>query len=93
MAFAGYVDSIAGRAGLSNPDFPDLPSVFLDSASCEARPVPVEVPQPADQNAFHFPFVVLLHRCGGACNDRPFETKCQAQGTGTFLLMLQSNLR
>lgn len=57
-----------------------LPFVILDSAECKARPVAIEVPQPARQDALYFPFFVTLHRCGGACNSRPFETKCEVQG-------------
>lgn len=63
-----------------NSDFPDLPYVILDSALCAPRPVVVEVPQPVDSSSFYFPFSVTLHRCGGACNERPFETSCQPEG-------------
>ena len=68
-------------AGNHRASFPDLPHVILDSAECKARPVAVEVPQPKNRDAFYYPFFVTLHRCGGACSSRPFETKCQAQGT------------
>ena len=40
----------------------------------------VEVAQPAEPNALNFPLFVTLHRCGGACNERPFDTKCQVKG-------------
>lgn len=63
-----------------NSEFPDLPYVILDSAPCAPRPVVVEVPQPVDSSSFYFPFFVTLYRCGGACNERPFETSCQPEG-------------
>lgn len=63
-----------------NLEFPDLPYVILDSAPCAPRPAVVELPQPEGSSSFYFPFFVTLHRCGGACNDRPFETSCQPEG-------------
>lgn len=62
-----------------NLQFPDLPYVILDSAPCAPRPAVVEVPQPVDSSSFYFPFFVTLYRCGGACNERPFETSCQPE--------------
>ena len=66
--------------GRLSDNFDGLPLVILDSAECKARPVAIEVPQPVRQDALYFPFFVTLHRCGGACNGRPFETKCEVQG-------------
>lgn len=71
-----------------NSDFPDLPYVILDSAPCAPRPVVVEVPQPVDSSSFYFPFFVTLHRCGGACNERPFETSCQPEGKNDLNLVV-----
>ena len=58
----------------------NLPYVILDDARCAPRPELIEVPQPKYENAFYFPFFVTLHRCGGSCGARPFETSCQLQG-------------
>ena len=76
VCFAG---GLLARFSL-NPDFPDLPYVILDSTPCAPRPVVVEVPQPVQESTFYFPFFVTLHRCGGACNARPYDTTCQPQG-------------
>ena len=65
---------------IENKEYPDLPYVILDRAPCAPRPVVVEVPQPVDPSTMHFPFFVKLYRCGGECNERPFETSCQPEG-------------
>lgn len=72
----------------SDSDFPDLPLRILESAKCAPRPVVVEVPQPVEQKALNFPMFVTLHRCGGACRERPFDTKCQAQETQDLNLLV-----
>lgn len=64
----------------SNSTEPSPDPVFLDNAPCKPRLEAVEVPQPEDKNALHFPLFVTLHRCRGACSERPFETRCEAQG-------------
>ena len=87
--FAGAALGLARFA--SDSDFPDLPLRILESAKCAPRPVVVEVPQPVEQKALNFPMFVTLHRCGGACRERPFDTKCQAQGR-SILTVLTSGL-
>lgn len=67
-------------------DYSDLPQVLLDSAPCKGRPEPVEVPQPREPNSLNFPLFVNLHRCRGACTDRPFETSCEAAETQDLAL-------
>ncbi|XP_022781318.1 balbiani ring protein 3-like isoform X2 [Stylophora pistillata] len=66
----------------------DLPHVILNNAPCAPRPEVIEVPQPKNENAFYFPFFVTLHRCGGSCNARPFETNCQLQAKEDFNLLV-----
>ena len=55
------------------------PLVELENQVCAPRPVVVAVPQPELQG-LHFPFYVTLHRCGGACQERPLTTRCIASG-------------
>lgn len=38
-------------------------------------------------NALHFPLFVTLHRCRGACSERPFETRCEARETESLTLL------
>lgn len=66
----------------------NLPYVILDDARCAPRPELIEVPQPKYENAFYFPFFVTLHRCGGSCGARPFETSCQLQEKEDFNLLV-----
>ena len=82
MGFAGVLLARFSE----NSAFPDLPYVILDSAPCAPRPVVVEVPQSVEANTFYFPFFVRLHRCGGACNARPYDTICQPHGRSKELL-------
>jgi len=84
--FAGAALFLARIA--SGSYFPDLPLAILESAKCAPRPVAVEVPQPEEQNALNFPMFVTLHRCGGACSERPFDTKCQAQGRSSLTALM-----
>ena len=72
-----YLGKVALRSNSTEPS-PD--PVYLDNAPCKPRPEAVEVPQPEDKNALHFPLFVTLHRCRGACSERPFETRCEARG-------------
>ena len=80
LDFLGFADGGLLARVIENSKFPDLPYVILESAPCAPHPTVVEVPQPEDSSSFYFPFFVTLYRCGGACNERPFETSCQPEG-------------
>lgn len=79
-----YLGKVALRSNSTEPS-PD--PVYLDNAPCKPRPEAVEVPQPEDKNALHFPLFVTLHRCRGACSERPFETRCEARETESLTLL------
>ena len=48
---------------------------------CRPRPTVVEIPQPNSVRKIHYPYYVMVHRCGGGCGAMQFLSKCQPKGT------------
>ena len=47
---------------------------------CRPHPSVVEVPQPNSVSTIHYPYYVMVHRCGGGCGAMQFLSKCQPKG-------------